>query len=188
VLTATVPGSGRGPHAKLNAGSQAPKEARRSEDNPDSFGVQRPRPPHFHPPRVAHRRGKLNGNRLQAAKWRQWKVHLFKQDDFYSTWSPYNIPHIHNLEWDPREERSVDFPHIWVVRPVAAAAMTFLKSLAAEPPIKSGTPDPYTPPKPGQLRPEAHLQIGPIIQMVTTLVDTSGGTPEPDHGLVHSAG
>ncbi len=28
----------------------------------------------------------LQGNRLQAAKWRQWKVHLFKQDDFYSTW------------------------------------------------------------------------------------------------------
>ena len=30
----------------------------------------------------------LQGNRLQAAKWHQWKVHLFKQDDFYSTWSP----------------------------------------------------------------------------------------------------
>ena len=28
----------------------------------------------------------LQGNRLQAAKWHQWKVHLFKQDDFYSTW------------------------------------------------------------------------------------------------------
>jgi arylsulfatase A-like enzyme len=28
----------------------------------------------------------FNGNRLQAVKWRQWKVHLFQQDDFYSTW------------------------------------------------------------------------------------------------------
>ena len=45
----------------------------------------------------------FNGNRLQAVKWRQWKAHLFKQDDFYSTWSPYNAPHVHNLEWDPRE-------------------------------------------------------------------------------------
>ena len=34
----------------------------------------------------------LNGNRLQAAKWHQWKVHLFKQDDFYSTWAPLNMP------------------------------------------------------------------------------------------------
>jgi arylsulfatase A-like enzyme len=34
----------------------------------------------------------LQGNRLQAAKWHQWKVHLFKQDDFYSTVAPNNIP------------------------------------------------------------------------------------------------
>ena len=53
----------------------------------------------------------LQGNRLQAAKWHQWKAHLFKQDDFYSTWSPMNMPLIYNLEWDPREEHQVDFPH-----------------------------------------------------------------------------
>ncbi len=53
----------------------------------------------------------LQGNRLQAAKWHQWKAHLFKQDDFYSTWSPLNMPLIYNLEWDPREEHQVDFPH-----------------------------------------------------------------------------
>ena len=34
----------------------------------------------------------MQGNRLQAVKWRQWKVHLFQQDDLYSTWSPYNEP------------------------------------------------------------------------------------------------
>jgi arylsulfatase len=133
----------------------------------------------------------LNGNRLQAAKWRQWKLHLFKQDDFYSTWEAYSIPHLHNLEWDPREEHQIDFPHAWVMHPIAAAAMAFLKSLAAEPPIKTGTPDPYTPPKPGQLRPQQHLQIGPIIQMVTTLVDSNGAGVEPEHalhGLTHTAG
>ena len=26
---------------------------------------------------------RMQGNRLQAAKWHQWKAHLFKQDDFY---------------------------------------------------------------------------------------------------------
>ena len=43
---------------------------------------------------------------------------------------------------------------------LAAAAGAFVKSLAIEPPIKAGTPDPYTPPAPGQLVPQEHLQIG----------------------------
>ena len=88
----------------------------------------------------------FQGPRLQAVKWRQWKAHLFKQDEAISTWSAYNVPHIHNLEWDPREEHEIDFPHGWVLHPMATAAGAFLKSLLAEPPIKPGTPDPYTPP------------------------------------------
>jgi arylsulfatase len=77
---------------------------------------------------------------------------------------------------------------------MAAAAGAFLKSLAIEPPIKSGTPDPYTPPKPGQLVPQEHLQIGPIVQFVTTLHYPNGGPPasvqqhQPEHGLSHASG
>jgi arylsulfatase len=130
----------------------------------------------------------LQGNRLQAVKWRQWKVHLFKQDDFYSTWEALNLPHLHNLEWDPREEHQVDFAHGWVIHPMAAAAGAFLKSLVAEPPVKPGTPDPYTPPKPGELRPEVHLQIGPILQYVTTLVKAQDGEVAPDHTIHHASG
>ena len=114
----------------------------------------------------------IQGDRLQAVKWHQWKVHLFKQDDFYSTWAPYNMPLLYNLEWDPREEHQVDFPHGWVMHPMAAAAGAFLMSLVEEPPIKPGTPDPYTPPKPVSAQPQTHLQIGPIIQFVTSLVKT----------------
>jgi len=130
----------------------------------------------------------LQGNRLQAAKWRQWKLHLFQQDDSLSTFSPYNAPHLHNLEWDPREEHQVDFAHGWVIHPMAAAISAFLKSLAAEPPIKPGTPDPYTPPKPGDVRPEEHLQIGAITQYVTSLVRSHDDVPEPHHGVGHTAG
>jgi len=130
----------------------------------------------------------LQGNRLQAVKWRQWKAHLFKQDEFMSTWSAYNLPHIHNLEWDPREEHEVGFPHGWVAHPMAAAAGAFLKSLAAEPPIKPGTPDPYSPPQPGELRPEEHLQIGPITQYVTSLTKSHDEPPEPHHGMEHATG
>ena len=130
----------------------------------------------------------LQGNRLQAVKWRQWKVHLFQQDNMYGTWSPLNMPHIHNLEWDPREEHEIDFPHGWALHPMAAAAGAFLKSLALEPPIKPGVPDPYTPPKPGELRVEEHVQIGPITQYVTSLVRTHDEPPEPEHGLHHASG
>jgi arylsulfatase A-like enzyme len=130
----------------------------------------------------------LQGNRLQAAKWHQWKAHLFKQDDFYSTWSPLNMPLIYNLEWDPREEHQVDFPHGWVAHPIAAAAGAFLKSLVAEPPIKTGTPDPYTPPKPGTFSAETHLQLGPIIQFVTSLVEEHDELPDPGHGIEHPTG
>ncbi len=130
----------------------------------------------------------LQGNRLQAVKWRQWKAHLFRQEDTYSTWSPYNVPHIHNLEWDPREERPVVFPHGWVFHPMAAAVLAFLKSLAVEPPIKTGTPDPYQPPKPGELRVEEHIQLGVIIQYVTTLAKTHEQAPPPTTGFDGSTG
>ena len=130
----------------------------------------------------------LQGNRLQAIKWHQWKLHLFQQDDSLSTFAPYNAPHLHNLEWDPREEHQVDFPHGWVLHPMAAAAAAFLRSLAAEPPIKPGTPDPYTPPRPGELQAEEHLQVGPITQYVTALTRSHGQLPDPHHGVGHAAG
>ena len=130
----------------------------------------------------------LQGNRLQAIKWRQWKMHLFHQDDMYSTWSPYNTPQLHNLEWDPREEHEIGFPHGWVAHPMMAAVGAFLKSLATEPPIKPGTPDPYLPPKPGELRPEEHLELGFIIQYVTSLTKTHEILPDPHHGISHQTG
>lgn len=98
------------------------------------------------------------------------------------------MPHLHNLEWDPREENPVDFPHGWVVHPMAAAAGAFLKTLAMEPPIKPGAPDPYTPPKPGELRPEEHIQLGVITQFVTSLVRSHDELPQPHHGMDHPSG
>jgi arylsulfatase len=130
----------------------------------------------------------FQGNRLQAVKWRQWKMHLFQQDENLSTWSPYNMPHLHNLEWDPREEHEVDFPHAWVAHPIAAAAGAFMKTLALEPPIKPGTPDPYEPPKPGEMRPQEHVQLGVITQFVTSLVRAPNGPMAPEHGIEHQTG
>jgi len=130
----------------------------------------------------------IQGNRLQAIKWRQWKAHLFQQDGFLSTWSPLNMPRLYNLEWDPREEHEIDFPHGWTVHPMAAAAGVFLQSLAMEPPIKPGTPDPYTPPAAGELRPETHIQLGVITQFNTVLVRSHDEVQQPDHGIEHQTG
>ena len=130
----------------------------------------------------------LQGNRLQSIKWRQWKAHFFHQDDMYSTWSPYNTPHLHNLEWDLREEHQVDFPHAWVVHPMAAAADAFLTSLAKEPPIKPGTPDPYVPPKPGDFQAQTRLELGAVTHYVTTLVRAHDEMPSVHAGFEHQSG
>jgi hypothetical protein len=57
------------------------------------------------------------------------------------------------------------------------------KTLAIEPPIKPGTPDPYLPPNPGEVRVEEHLQLGVITQYVSSLTRTRERMPEPEHGV-----
>src|SRR5215471_15194718 len=125
----------------------------------------------------------IQGTRLPAVKWRQWKANLFEQGEPPSTYSPYNGPRLHNLEWDPREEHEVDFPHAWVMHPMAAAAGAFMKSLAVEPPIKPGTPDPYEPPKPGELRPVEYIQLGVMTQFVTSLIKDLDEIPPLNPGF-----
>ena len=119
----------------------------------------------------------FNGTRLQGVKWRQWKAEIMEQDDLYGTWSPLNAPSLYNLEWDPREEHEVGFAHAWVFHPMAAAVSAFMSSLAQEPPIKVGTPDPYLPPAPADIRIEEQVQLGVITQFVTTL-----GTKRDEQG------
>jgi arylsulfatase len=98
------------------------------------------------------------------------------------------MPRLYNLEWDLREEHQLDFPHAWVMHPVAAAINAFLMSLAKEPPIKEGTPDPYTPPAPGEWQPQTHIQLGPITQFVTSLVKAHDEMPQVHAGIQHQAG
>ena len=119
----------------------------------------------------------LQGNRLQAVKWHQWKVEPVPAGRVLSTWTPYNMPHLHNLEWDPREEHPVDFPHAWVMHPVAAAADAFLMTLAIEPPIKGALRTPTRHPNPASSPPGTHPARA-ITQYVTSLVrDVEEATP-----------
>ncbi len=59
-----------------------------------------------------------------------------------------NMPHLHNLIEDPKELYSIDRVDVsasWVFPVVFKKIVEFQKSLAVEPPIKLGTPDPYVP-------------------------------------------
>ena len=128
----------------------------------------------------------LQGVRLQAVKWRQWKANLFHQDDFYSTWAPLNMPHLYNLEWDPREEHQVNFPHGWVAHPMAAAAAAFLKTLAQEPPIKPGDSRPiHTAQARRAYAPRNTSRSDRSRSRTTTLVKAHEQLPGPPHGIEH---
>lgn len=81
---------------------------------------------------------------LLAVKWRNWKLHFYKQDTMFDPPQKLGIPYIVNLFTDPREEKpAVDS---WVVTPMLKIVAAFQASAADHPLIPMGTPDPYVPP------------------------------------------
>ena len=81
---------------------------------------------------------------LLAVKWRNWKLHLYKQDTMFDPPVKLGIPFIINLYTDPREEKpTVDS---WVVTPMLKLIGAFQASTKSHPLIPMGTPDPYAPP------------------------------------------
>jgi len=84
-------------------------------------------------------------DRLQAVKWRNWKMHLYRQDTMFDPPVKLPVPMLHNLYTDPREEKiSID---TWVVHPMLNIVGEFEQSVKKYPLIPMGTPDPYIPPK-----------------------------------------
>ena len=82
--------------------------------------------------------------RLQAVKWRNWKMHFMRQDTMFDPPVKNPTPTIYNLYADPREEKpTVDS---WVVGPMLTIVGDFEQSVKKYPLIPMGTPDPYAPP------------------------------------------
>lgn len=82
-------------------------------------------------------------DRLQAVKWRNWKLHFMRQETMFDPPVKNPVPTIHNLYTDPREEKpTVD---TWVVGPVLKVVGEFEESVKQYPLIPMGTPDPYRP-------------------------------------------
>jgi len=83
-------------------------------------------------------------NRLMAVKWRNWKLHFYRQDTMFDPPVKNPVPTIYNLFTDPREEKpTVD---TWVVHPMLKMVSAFEESVKKYPLIPMGTPDPYVPP------------------------------------------
>jgi arylsulfatase A-like enzyme len=84
-------------------------------------------------------------DRLQAVKWRNWKLHFYRQDTMLDPPVKLGVPLIFNLYTDPREEKpTVD---TWVIHPMLKIVAEFEQSAKQYPLIPMGTPDPYRLPK-----------------------------------------
>jgi arylsulfatase len=89
-----------------------------------------------------------NGDEMFAYKWRDWKVHFIELDTMRGSPKPLNIPKIYNLISDPKELynlAAIDQSVAWILPPVLERVIGFQTTLAKEPPIPLGTPDPYEP-------------------------------------------
>jgi arylsulfatase len=82
---------------------------------------------------------------LYAVKWRNWKLHYVWQEYMFDP--PQTLPNLRlfNLLEDPKERHSVTSMNTWVYSPTMKIVNEFQASLKREPPIPTGTPDPYVP-------------------------------------------
>lgn len=91
-------------------------------------------------------------DQIHAVKWRNWKG-VFKglEKGYGTALMEYPIPVFYDLYSDPREEKPYSREGLqgnsWVVSPIMTALNAHLKTLEEEPPIKTGTVDPYVPSK-----------------------------------------
>ena|ERR1700733_13402053 len=85
-------------------------------------------------------------DRLQAVNWRNWKMHLTRQENMYDAPQRLPLPTIINLLTDLKEQNDVLIQDGWVTYLMMTMVNDFEESLKKYPPIKMGTPDPYQPP------------------------------------------
>jgi len=91
-----------------------------------------------------------NGDTFQAYKWRNWKLHFKTQATMRSVIEQPGMPRVYNLLTDPKELYDLvehggrdGEDNFWVMPAVMKLVMEHYRSLAVEPPIPLGTPDPY---------------------------------------------
>lgn len=94
-----------------------------------------------------------NGDNMQSYKWRNFKIHYWKQDSMFDQPAKHNFPRIHDLLRDPKElygltggmaETGTE-SLTWVFPAVTAEILKFQASLRKEPPVPFPAPDGWTP-------------------------------------------
>jgi arylsulfatase len=90
------------------------------------------------------------GNDVFGIKWRNWKMMFKELEGGKGTGGKitYDFPRFFNLYNDPKEEyplTKATAGHFWVRWPMGEVLKAHAKSLAEEPPIRPGMPDPYLP-------------------------------------------
>ncbi len=84
---------------------------------------------------------------VRALKWKDWKIHFIWEAEVHDGPKKLEVPYLFNLISDPKEQTNVMTTENWVRTPMLKMLHEFRQSLKKFPPIKPGTPDPYTPPQ-----------------------------------------
>jgi hypothetical protein len=85
-------------------------------------------------------------DRLQALKWRDFKVHFYKQDTMVSPAIKLGVPLLFNLYTNPREDEEKVATDSLIVGPVLKNGRGTRREHEKYPLIPMGTPDPHSPP------------------------------------------
>ena len=84
-------------------------------------------------------------DRLQAVKWRHYKVHFYQQETMISPPVKLPLPFLFNLYTNPQEDETKTILDSWIIGPVLKMVGAFEESVKQHPLIPMGTPDPYRP-------------------------------------------
>ena len=86
-------------------------------------------------------------DRLEAVKWRNWKVVFYEEErDWWTPPTKLGSPKAFDLLTDPKEEYpATGLRSSWLAGPAMKIVVDFERSLKKYPPIAPGTPDPYRP-------------------------------------------
>ena len=84
-------------------------------------------------------------DRLQAVKWRNYKLHFYQQDTMLAPPVKLGVPLLFNLYVNPTEEADKIAHDSWVVGPMLQMVGAFEESVKKYPLIRMGTPEPYKP-------------------------------------------
>ena len=87
------------------------------------------------------------GTEVYGVKWRNYKLNFKEIETVFSEVKEYGMPRLYNLYMDQQERENVFFADTWAPKVMLGKLAEHAASLQKEPPIKTGTLDPYTPPQ-----------------------------------------